>query len=179
MKKGFIAILLIGIVLLIFLYLSPVVPLAKLETAKAEEESEQIQPTTEEAIEQALEELKSGVTPPMQGILKIRKVAEDYPNNIKANYILGILSMQTAQYDKAISRFETVIKNSPDNIEAHRFLAQALLNTGDTVAAQKTYEKAMLLADEVPKAEIEEEISKLNINKKFEDYAERKEKEKA
>ncbi len=163
MKKGPAIIIAIGIALLAFLYFSPVIPPAETNTVEAKE-TEQSEYNPDEQVDKALEELRSGATPPMEAILKIRKVAEDYPDNIKANYTLGLLSMQTAQYDKAISRFQTVIKNEPEDLEAHRFLAQALLNTGDTVAALDTYNKALSLADETAKSEIEQEIKNLSTN---------------
>ena len=57
-----------------------------------------------------------------------------------------------------------MIKNEPQDLEAHRFLAQALLNTGDTAAALDTYNKALSLADETAKSEIEQEIKNLSTN---------------
>jgi len=163
MKKGPAITVVFGLVLLAFLYFSPVVPKAETPVVEAEakEEISQSEPTPDEIVEQALEELRSGTTPPMQAILKIRKVAEDYPGNVKANFTLGLLSMQTAQYDKAITRFLTVTENSPDDVDAHRLLAQAYLNSGDTTTAMNTYKKALNMAEGATKTEIEEEIKNL------------------
>ena len=70
----------------------------------------------------------AGGESPMQGIgLLLQVVAKD-PNNIKANYSLGLFSMKSGQYQKAINRFKTVISLQP-SAEAYFYLAQAYQNT--------------------------------------------------
>lgn len=89
-----------------------------------------------------LSELNNGGAP-MQTILKLRELAEKEPNNIEAQYHLGVFSWQTGQYDKAMARFQKVIaldaKGYPD---AFAYLAQAyatLDSTDKAIAAIETY----------------------------------------
>src|SRR6185295_15381007 len=55
---------------------------------------------------------------PMEGIMKVREVAEKDSNNLFAQYMLGIGGVVSRQYDKAILRFERVVKGQPNNLEA-------------------------------------------------------------
>ena len=52
---------------------------------------------------------------PMEGILKVRAVADKDSSNIFAQEVLGHGSMYSGQYDKAIARFETVYRLSGKN----------------------------------------------------------------
>ena len=60
---------------------------------------------------------------PMKGILMLREIADDNPDYVPALMRLGRLSMETGQFDKAINRFQQVLKNEPINTEALYFLA--------------------------------------------------------
>ena len=55
---------------------------------------------------------------PMEGILKIREVVEKDSTNIYAQMMLGNGSLISGQYDKAITRLQTVDRLQPDNVEA-------------------------------------------------------------
>ena len=46
----------------------------------------------------------------MQGILKLREIIENDPENIDASWYLGLFSIQTGQYEKAIERLEMVAR---------------------------------------------------------------------
>lgn len=89
-----------------------------------------------------LAELNNGV-PPMETILKLRKLADDQPENVEAQYHLGIFSWQTRQYDKSMERFKKVIALDPKGYpDAYAFLAQAygtLDSTDKAIAAIETY----------------------------------------
>ena len=67
---------------------------------------------------------------PMEGILKVRAVADKDSSNIFAQEVLGHGSMYSGQYDKAIARFETVYrlskKNEDTKLEACLMLAEAM-----------------------------------------------------
>mgnify|MGYP000082093682 FL=1 len=72
---------------------------------------------------------------PMKGILIIRDIAEKYPENKLASMTLGRMSVRTGQYDKAIQRFENILKYHPGDAETHYLLGvtyQALNNTPKT-----------------------------------------------
>ena len=93
-------------------------------------------------VAEILAELNNGGAP-MQTILKLRDLAEKDPNNVEAQFNLGIFSWQTGQYDKAMVRFKRTIeldaKGYPD---AYAYLAQAYatLDSSDkAMAAIETY----------------------------------------
>jgi tetratricopeptide (TPR) repeat protein len=64
---------------------------------------------------------------PMQGIFMLRDVADKNPTHVLAQHNLGILSMQTGQFEKAVKRFEKVLTLKPENIIIKE---QALLYAG-------------------------------------------------
>ena len=66
---------------------------------------------------------------PMQAIMLLRQVLDDEPRYIPALMSLGALSMQSGQFDKAVSRFEDVLKIDPENIRGKLGLAYSLLET--------------------------------------------------
>ena len=55
----------------------------------------------------------SGTSNPMQGIQLLREVVEKDPENINANMNLGLFSMKSGQFAKAVNRFKTVIAKDP------------------------------------------------------------------
>ena len=82
---------------------------------------------------------------PMQGIMKIRQVAEKDSTNIYAQLTLGHASIASGQYDKAIGRFLTVLHLQPNNLEAALSLAEAYEQTGNKAAAIEWYKKSLPL----------------------------------
>jgi len=62
---------------------------------------------------------------PMEGILKIRSVAEKDSTNTFAQMMLGLGGMKSGQFDKAIERFLKVMALDPTNLEAAINLAEA------------------------------------------------------
>lgn len=171
MKKGPIILVILGLGIAIGLYFAPVSPS---DTEIQEEGVENVEETSvasgetlspEERVDAALNELKDGNTPPMLVIKKIIAVADEYPKNVKAHFTLGVLAMQTGQFQKAIGRFETVLSVESQNINAFQFLASAHLNLGDTATA-KNYlsEAADFATDSAQVVEISTALEKLNIN---------------
>lgn len=45
---------------------------------------------------------------PMRGIMMLREVLEEEPNNAEAHWHLGLFSIQSGQYEKALDRFRKV-----------------------------------------------------------------------
>jgi lipopolysaccharide biosynthesis regulator YciM len=45
---------------------------------------------------------------PMRGIMMLREVLEEDPNNAEAHWHLGLFSIQSGQYEKALDRFRKV-----------------------------------------------------------------------
>lgn len=72
-----------------------------------------------------------GTGEPMKGVNILRGITAEKPNDIPANLMLGRLSIQSGQYDKAIARYETVLQQEPANREALYFMAEAYRGKGD------------------------------------------------
>lgn len=76
----------------------------------------------------------------MKGVMQLLSVVQKDSTNMKAQMVLGIGGVISTQYDKAIERLTTVIKNQPNNLEAVSWLADAYAGKGDKVNAIKWYE---------------------------------------
>ncbi|MEO5584162.1 MAG: tetratricopeptide repeat protein [Flavobacteriales bacterium] len=89
-----------------------------------------------------LAELASG-KPPMQTIVKLKELADEEPDNVEAQYHLGLFSWQTGQYDKAMERFKNTIKlDAKGYPDAYAYLGQAyasLDSTDKAIATLETY----------------------------------------
>ncbi len=76
---------------------------------------------------------------PMQGIAMLRQVLEENPNNEYALLNMGLLSIQSGQYDRAIERFEELISINPDNIEGRFYLGVSFFEKRDMISALKHF----------------------------------------
>ncbi|MCS7077485.1 MAG: tetratricopeptide repeat protein [Bacteroidia bacterium] len=76
---------------------------------------------------------------PMQGIFMLKDIADKNPTHILAQHNLGILSMQTGQFEKAVKRFEKVLSLKPEN---SMIKDQALLYAGIGYLQIKKYNEA-------------------------------------
>jgi len=79
---------------------------------------------------------------PMEGVLRVRQVAERDSTNIFANMVLAHGSFITEQYDKAIDRFGKVVAVQPTNLEAVLMLAETYERKADKTNAIKWYSYA-------------------------------------
>jgi cytochrome c-type biogenesis protein CcmH/NrfG len=77
----------------------------------------------------------------MSGIMMLREVIELEPTNEEALFNLGILSIQSGQYDKAIGRFETLLANHPKNEQAEFYLALSYFNDNRPEDARRLFQK--------------------------------------
>jgi Flp pilus assembly protein TadD len=80
--------------------------------------------------------------PPMQGIRMLREVAEDDPKNEFALFSLGMLSIQSQQYDRAVEWLTKLVTVNPKHLQGQVFLGLALANAGETEKAREQFEKA-------------------------------------
>lgn len=87
----------------------------------------------------------NGAGSPMQGISLLLAVVKQDPNNIKANMSLGLFSIKSGQFDKAVSRFKTVVAIKPLP-EAWFYLASCYENLGMKDEAITAYIKSKELA---------------------------------
>jgi tetratricopeptide (TPR) repeat protein len=87
----------------------------------------------------------NGMGAPMSGIAMLLDVVKKEPTNIKANMALGTFAIKSGQFDKAITRFNSIIamKPSPD---AYFYLATAYENLGKNEEAVNAYLNSKKLA---------------------------------
>jgi tetratricopeptide (TPR) repeat protein len=84
---------------------------------------------------------REGGGEPMRGVQILLAITREKPDDIPANMLLGRMSIQSGQFEKAIGRFETVLRQEPENKEALYFLAQAWEGKGDKKKAIELLEK--------------------------------------
>ena len=89
-----------------------------------------------------------GTENPMEGILMLREILKTDPKNETALYNLGILSMQSGQYQKAIDRFKELIDINPNNANAHFYLGMSFMNAGEKKKARIAFEAARALEND-------------------------------
>lgn len=75
---------------------------------------------------------------PMKGILMLRELDTQYPDNPSVLFHLGRLAMQTGQWDRAVERLARSVTLNPDNRMAWCLLAQAYEETGNTTKAAES-----------------------------------------
>ena len=123
-RSPFIAIIL-GLVLALYIYTSSVRP-KRPSTKKELPISEQIQV--------ALSNIQDAENPQsqMKGILQMRSLSEKYPDNADLQWNMGLFSIQSGQYEKAVARFENVINIDAQRLDAYMQLAMSYIALQDT-----------------------------------------------
>ncbi len=129
MKRSPLLALVMGIVLALYIYTSSVKPSRKVKN---------VQLTVTEQIEQALSDIQNGESPEaqMKGVLKMRALAESNPENADLQWQMGMFSMQTGQYEKAVARFEKVISLDTLRLDAYTQIATSYTALQDTSSAR-------------------------------------------
>lgn len=98
----------------------------------------------------------------MPGVLLLKDVEKKDPDNKEMNLILGRLAILSGQYDKAIQRFEKLVKLDPANAEIYFHLAEAYRAVGKNDEAIKSLEQCKALAnDPAFSAQIDTYIQKI------------------
>ncbi|HHP7240932.1 MAG TPA: tetratricopeptide repeat protein [Cyclobacteriaceae bacterium] len=72
---------------------------------------------------------------PMKGIMMLREIVEEDSENVKALLNLGLLSMKTGQYEKAVQRLEKVRDLEPTNLQGRFSLAISYNELGNSKGA--------------------------------------------
>jgi len=118
-----------GIVLALYIYTSSVKPSRKVKN---------VQLTLTEQIDQALSDIQNGESPEaqMKGVLQMRALADANPENADLQWNMGLFSMQTGQYGKAVARFEKVISLDAQRLNAYMQMALSYTALQDTSSAQ-------------------------------------------
>lgn len=108
------------------------------------ESAEKLEPRNEDVlIELGLAYVESRVPgSAMQGIMKLKQIVDEInPDNEEASFRLGMFSMDTGQWDKAIARFEKVLALNPGNLYAKYNLALGKLRLGNSQEFRKLMEE--------------------------------------
>ena len=114
-SKSQIFAILFAIALVVLLFFAPKKP----DISKVE-----IQNDVATEIEMAVKMIREG-NQPMEGIIKLRSIGDKYPDNEEAQLYLGVFSIQSTQYEKAVERFNNVLKINPNNSYAYQLLGQS------------------------------------------------------
>lgn len=85
---------------------------------------------------------------PMKGILRLRELASEYPENAYIAYQLGMLSFQSGQHEKAIDRFRKALELEPENVNAWFYLSNSLMQLGRKKEALEAARSGLRLAKE-------------------------------
>ncbi len=98
------------------------------ETAHSEESSlspEELDLEVELALENIAKYREEGNVGLMmaEGIQKLLAVVRQDPDNVKANYHLGLFSIESGQLEKAEKRFEKLVLLQPENQEYQKLLS--------------------------------------------------------
>lgn len=99
---------------------------------------------------------------PMQAVVLLREVLEKDPDNVLALYNLGLLSLQSNQFDRAVQRFEKLIAVDSTNLEGQFYLGVAYFESGNRDRALAQFLKVQEMdGDEEIKANTEEYLKEL------------------
>lgn len=103
---------------------------------------------------------------PMQGILPVKAIADKSPDNLYAQWVLGLGGKKSGQYDKAIERFGIIVKKEPKNLGAMLHLAECYDLKGDKPDAIKWYQMVQtIIPNPEAKKELQNRIDLLNGSK--------------
>lgn len=102
LKKPQLLVLLAAVVVVVLLVLAPRTPSGKQHEIPATQAMDPAQARMAEAVA-----LVQGQDP-MRGIMMLREIVEQQPGNAEAHWHLGLFSVQSGQYDKALERFKKV-----------------------------------------------------------------------
>lgn len=99
---------------------------------------------------------------PMEGIRLLREAVQQDSANIEAHLQLGIFSVTSRQFEKAIERFEKVLKIDSSRRDVYVYLGDTYLAMGNKSKAIEYYERYKShLTDTLIQNDIEKYIKKL------------------
>lgn len=102
---------------------------------------------------------------PMTGISLLREVLQKDSSNIEANLQLGLFSVTSQQYDKAIARFLRILRIDSTHIDMYVYLGDTYMSMGKKKEAIKSYENYKeRVKDTLIIRNIDEYIKKLKQN---------------
>jgi len=129
MKRSPLIAVILGLVLALYVYTSSVRPSSAVK---------KVQSTLTEQIQEALSNIQNADSPAtqMKGVLQIKSLSDKYPENADLQWNMGLFSMQSGQYEKAVARFEKVIKLDAQRLNAYMQMAVSYAALQDTSGAR-------------------------------------------
>jgi len=82
---------------------------------------------------------------PPKGVAILREVLAEDPKNELVLFNLGMLAIQSGQYDRAVERLNELIAVNPKHIQGQLLLGVAFMNKGDKDKARVQFEKVKQL----------------------------------
>jgi lipopolysaccharide biosynthesis regulator YciM len=108
-----------------------------------------------------------GSEDPMEGIKRLKEIEKTDSNNVKLQLTFAFFSVKSGQLDKAITRFNNVIKIDSNYIEAYLHLADAYEQKNNTEKTIEMLEKySAKTTDVTARIEIEKYIQQLKLKQK-------------
>jgi len=108
-----------------------------------------------------------GSEDPMEGIKRLKEIEKTDSNNVKLQLTFAFFSVKSGQLDKAITRFNNVIKIDSNYIEAYLHLADAYEQKNNTDKTIEMLEKySAKTTDVTARIEIEKYIQQLKQKQK-------------
>lgn len=101
-----------AVVVIVLLVLAPRTPSGKQQAAAPAMSPSQVKTAEAVALVQGED--------PMRGIMMLREVLQEDPDNVEAHWHLGLFSIQSGQYDKALERFKKVRELDEEARNNHR-----------------------------------------------------------
>jgi tetratricopeptide (TPR) repeat protein len=98
-----------------------------------------------------------GEISPMEGVAKVREVVDKDSANVYGQMMMVKGLLMSSQYDKAITRLETITRVAPANAEATLMLADIYERMNDKVNAIRWYQRSLEI---IPRKDIKEDIAK-------------------
>lgn len=77
---------------------------------------------------------------PMQGITMLREVLDQDPTNEDGLFNMGVLSLQSGQYDRASERFQELVKYHPENLQGQFYLGVSYFESKEKNKAKAQFE---------------------------------------
>lgn len=85
---------------------------------------------------------------PMQGITLLREILESDPENENGLFNMGILAIQSGQYERASERFKNLVSLYPQNLQGQFYLGLCYFELGEQDNARRQFELVKSMEDD-------------------------------